>query len=60
LIKYTYFILYKEVSNTKEYIYIFCKYIITNYRILKEIISNRNKSFTFYFEKLIILYLNIK
>ncbi|KAF0316880.1 hypothetical protein GQ607_015893, partial [Colletotrichum asianum] len=46
LIKYTYFILYKEISNTKEYTYIFLKYIITNYRILKEIILNRNKIFT--------------
>ncbi|KAF0322289.1 hypothetical protein GQ607_010578, partial [Colletotrichum asianum] len=45
LIKYTYFILYKEVSNTKEYIYIFLKYIITNYRILKEIILDRDKIF---------------
>ncbi|KAF0330107.1 hypothetical protein GQ607_002437, partial [Colletotrichum asianum] len=45
LIKYTYFILYKEVNNTKEYIYIFPKYIITNYRILKEIILNRDKIF---------------
>ncbi|KAF0320548.1 hypothetical protein GQ607_012304, partial [Colletotrichum asianum] len=46
LIKYTYFILYKEVSNTKEYTYIFLKYIITNYRTLKEIILNRDKIFT--------------
>ncbi|KAF0329094.1 hypothetical protein GQ607_003762, partial [Colletotrichum asianum] len=45
-IKYTYFILYKEISNTKKYIYIFLKYIITNYRILKEIILNRDKIFT--------------
>ncbi|KAF0327078.1 hypothetical protein GQ607_005561, partial [Colletotrichum asianum] len=46
LIKYTYFILYKKGSNIKEYIYIFLKYIITNYRIPKEIILNRNKIFT--------------
>ncbi|KAF0328663.1 hypothetical protein GQ607_004075, partial [Colletotrichum asianum] len=46
LIKYIHFILYKEVSNTKEYIYIFLKYIITNYKILKEIILNRDKIFT--------------
>ncbi|KAF0315402.1 hypothetical protein GQ607_017373, partial [Colletotrichum asianum] len=46
LIKYIYFILYKRVSNTKEYIYIFLKYIITNYRILKKIILDRNKIFT--------------
>ncbi|KAF0316958.1 hypothetical protein GQ607_015755, partial [Colletotrichum asianum] len=46
LIKYTYFILYKEINNIKEYIYIFLKYIITKYRIFKEIILNRNKIFT--------------
>ncbi|KAF0314817.1 hypothetical protein GQ607_017951, partial [Colletotrichum asianum] len=46
VIKYTYFILYKEISNAKEYTYIFLKYIITNYRILKEIILNRDKIFT--------------
>ncbi|KAF0314988.1 hypothetical protein GQ607_017779, partial [Colletotrichum asianum] len=46
LIKYTYFILYKEVSNIKEYTYIFLKYIITNYRTPKEIILNRDKIFT--------------
>ncbi|KAF0319717.1 hypothetical protein GQ607_013082, partial [Colletotrichum asianum] len=46
LIKYTYFILYKKVNNAKEYTYIFLKYIIVNYRILKEIILNRDKIFT--------------
>ncbi|KAF0328498.1 hypothetical protein GQ607_004294, partial [Colletotrichum asianum] len=46
LIKYTYFVLYKEVSNTKEYTYIFLKYIIINYKILKEIILDRDKIFT--------------
>ncbi|KAF0323535.1 hypothetical protein GQ607_009216, partial [Colletotrichum asianum] len=46
LIKYTYFILYKEVNNTKEYTYIFLKYIIANYRIPKEIILDRDKIFT--------------
>ncbi|KAF0316067.1 hypothetical protein GQ607_016711, partial [Colletotrichum asianum] len=46
LIKYTYFILYKEISNIKEYTYIFLKYSITNYKILKEIILNRDKIIT--------------
>ncbi|KAF0324325.1 hypothetical protein GQ607_008499, partial [Colletotrichum asianum] len=49
LIKYIYFILYKEISKTKKYIYIFLKSIIINYRILKEIILNRNKIFTLKF-----------
>ncbi|KAF0328340.1 hypothetical protein GQ607_004492, partial [Colletotrichum asianum] len=44
-IKYTYFILYKEINNTKKYTYIFFKYIITNYKIFKEIILNRDKIF---------------
>ncbi|KAF0315801.1 hypothetical protein GQ607_016950, partial [Colletotrichum asianum] len=49
LIKYIYFILYKEISNTKKYTYTFFKYIITNYNISKETILNRDKIFTFKF-----------
>ncbi|KAF0319246.1 hypothetical protein GQ607_013495, partial [Colletotrichum asianum] len=48
-IKYTYFILHKEVSNIKEYTYIFLKYIIANYKTLREIILNRDKIFTLKF-----------
>ncbi|KAF0315724.1 hypothetical protein GQ607_017009, partial [Colletotrichum asianum] len=44
-IKYIYFILYKEVNNIRKYTYILLKYIIFNYKILKEIILNRNKIF---------------
>jgi hypothetical protein len=46
LTKYAYFIPYKEDLTAEELIYTFNKNIITNYRILKEIISNRNKLFT--------------
>jgi hypothetical protein len=46
LTKYGYFILYKESLLVEELAYAFNKYIIGNHRILKEIISNRDKLFT--------------
>ncbi|OHE96254.1 hypothetical protein CORC01_08472, partial [Colletotrichum orchidophilum] len=46
LIKFTYFILYKEVNNIKELIYTFLKIIIINYSLFKEIVFNKNKLFT--------------
>jgi hypothetical protein len=51
LIKYAYFILYKEDSTAEELVYIFNRNIIINYRILEEIISNRDKLFTSNFWK---------
>jgi hypothetical protein len=45
LIKYAYFISYKEDSTVEELVYIFNRNIITNYGILKEIISNKDKLF---------------
>ncbi|OHF02287.1 hypothetical protein CORC01_02280, partial [Colletotrichum orchidophilum] len=48
-IKFTYFILYKEASNTKELIYIFFKIIIINYSLLKKIVFNKDKLFTIKF-----------
>ncbi|OHF01560.1 hypothetical protein CORC01_03050, partial [Colletotrichum orchidophilum] len=45
LIKFTYFILYKEASNIKKLIYIFFKIVIINYGLLKEIIFNKDKLF---------------
>jgi hypothetical protein len=45
LTKYAYFIFYKEGSTVEELIYIFIRNIITNYGILEEIISNRDKLF---------------
>ena len=38
LTKYTYLELYKEVSTTKDLIYIFNKIVIARYRILDKII----------------------
>jgi hypothetical protein len=46
LIKYAYFISYKEGLTAEELIYIFNRNVITNYGVLKEIISNRDKLFT--------------
>jgi hypothetical protein len=45
LIKYVYFIFYKKGLTVEELIYIFNKNIIANYRILGEIINNRDKLF---------------
>jgi hypothetical protein len=45
LIKYDYFILYKESLSVKKLVYAFNKYIIKNYKILKEIISDKDKLF---------------
>jgi hypothetical protein len=46
LIKYAYFIFYKEDLAIEELVYIFNMNIIINYGILEEIISNRDKLFT--------------
>jgi hypothetical protein len=45
LIKYAYFIFYKEGLTVEELIYIFNRNIIINYGILEEVISNRDKLF---------------
>jgi hypothetical protein len=54
LTKYAYFIFYKEGLTVKELIYTFNRNIITNYEILKEIISNRDKFFVSNFWKSLI------
>jgi hypothetical protein len=45
LIKYAYFIFYKEGLTAKELVYTFNRNIVANYEILKEIINNRDKFF---------------
>ncbi|KAK1496675.1 hypothetical protein CTAM01_08313, partial [Colletotrichum tamarilloi] len=45
LIKFTYFIFYKELSIIKNLIYVFTKVIFLNYGLLKKIIFNKNKLF---------------
>ena len=49
LIKYMYILLYKEVSNAKELAYTFIRTIVTNYKVLEEIILDRDKLFTLKF-----------
>jgi hypothetical protein len=49
LTKYGYFILYKESLLIEELAYAFNKHIIENYKISKEIISNKDKLFTLRF-----------
>jgi hypothetical protein len=45
LTKYTYMILYLEASIVEDLAYMFLRIIITNYNVLEEIISDRNKLF---------------
>jgi hypothetical protein len=54
LIKYAYFIFYKEGLTVEELIYTFNRNIIANYRISEEIINNRDKLFISNFWKLLI------
>jgi hypothetical protein len=54
LIKYAYFIPYKEGLTVEELVYTFNRNIITNYGILKKIINNRDKLFISNFWKLLI------
>ncbi|OHE94843.1 hypothetical protein CORC01_09861, partial [Colletotrichum orchidophilum] len=49
LTKFTYFILYKKISNTKELVYTFLKIVIINYSLFKKIVFNKNKLFTIKF-----------
>ncbi|TVY55671.1 Transposon Tf2-11 polyprotein [Lachnellula suecica] len=49
LIKYTEFVPYKESSTAKELAYAFFKIIINRYKLLEEIISDRDKLFISYF-----------
>ena len=54
LIKYAYFISYKEGLTAKELTYAFNRNVIANHGILKEIISDRDKLFTSKFWKSLI------
>ena len=49
LIKYVYILLYKEASNAKELAYTFIRTEVINYRVLEEIILDRDKLFTLKF-----------
>ena len=49
LIKYKYFIPYKESSTAEKLAYTFLRVLAANHSILDEIISNRDKLFTLKF-----------
>jgi hypothetical protein len=59
LTKYAYFIFYKKDLTVEELVYTFNRNIITNYKILEEIISNRDKLFISNFWKSLINKLRI-
>ena len=59
LIKYRYFILYKEASSAEELAYMFLRVIAANYGLPEEIISDRDKLFTFKFWKSLVNQLRI-
>ena len=46
LTKYTYILLYKEASIVEDLTYTFLRTVISNYRLLEEIISDKDKLFT--------------
>jgi hypothetical protein len=45
LTKYTYIILYLEVSIIEDLAYMFLRMVVANYSALEKIISDRNKFF---------------
>ena len=47
LTKYKKFILYKKESMAKQLVYIFFRKVISQYKLLKEIINNKNIKFIF-------------
>jgi hypothetical protein len=59
LIKYGYFISYKESLSAEELAYAFNKHIIGNHEILKKIINDRDKLFTLRFWKSLVDQLGI-
>ena len=60
LTKYTYIIPYSEIYIAEDLVYIFLRIVITNYKVLNEIISDRNKLFTSKFWIILIVLLGIK
>jgi hypothetical protein len=59
LIKYDYFLSYKESLLAKKFIYAFNKHIIGNYEISKKIINDKDKLFTLRFWKSLVDQLRI-
>jgi len=46
LIKYSYFKLYLKLSTTEDLAYEFLRTVFANYRMLEEVVSDRDKLFT--------------
>jgi hypothetical protein len=59
LIKFLYYLPYRESIDTEELSYIFYRYIISVYRLLTEILSDRGLIFTAKFWQALILYLGL-
>ena len=59
LTKYRYFIPYKEASSAEELAYMFLRVIAANHELPEEIISDRDKLFTFKFWKSLVNQLGI-
>ena len=59
LMKYRYFISYKEALSAEELAYMFLRVIAANYGLPEEIISDRDKLFTFKFWKSLVNQLGI-
>ena len=58
--KYTYFILFKEGSTAEDLAYMFQKTIVTTYRILEVIISDRGTTYTSKFWQMLTAQLGVK
>ena len=59
LMKYRYFIPYKEALSAEKLAYMFLRVIAANYELPEEIIFNRDKLFTFKFWKSLVNQLRI-
>jgi len=60
LTKYRYFILYKELSNAEDLVYVFMRTIVSNYGLPIEIVSNRGTIFTANFWQALMAQLSTK
>ena len=60
LTKYIILILYKETYNTEQLEFLLLNYLIKNYRVSRNIISDRDKFFTSRYWKILIINLNTK
>ena len=60
LTKYTYFLPYKEASNTEELAYTFLRTIASQHGLPEQIISDRDKLFIAKFWKSLIAQLGVK